>query len=158
MVTQCDLVPSKRFLQHLVAKRGQSGSVECCRRRGYGRSRPYLRRRSYTRRNSATNCEDQELYGELTWCGVHFSARQSNNRLSAPVSARSCCQRVSTQNSRLCQRENIIQRLNDVQDVASHRCDSRLRCGWQGDRHARARTISKSSDKSLRESRSPVQR
>jgi hypothetical protein len=49
------------------------------------------------------------LYGDLTWCGVHFSARQSNNRLSAPVSARSCCQRVSTQNPRLCQRENIIQ-------------------------------------------------
>jgi len=45
---------------------------------------------------------------------------------SATLSPRSCCQRVSTQNPPLCQCENIIQRLNDVQDAASHRAVIRV--------------------------------
>jgi hypothetical protein len=36
MATKSDLLPSKRFLQNVVAKGGQSGSVECCSRRGNG--------------------------------------------------------------------------------------------------------------------------
>ncbi len=34
--------------------------------------------------------------------------------------------------------KSVIQRLNDVQDAASHRCDSRLRGRWERDRDARA--------------------
>jgi hypothetical protein len=71
-----DLVPSKRFLQHLVAKRGQSGSVECCRRRGYGRSRRYLPPSElYPKKQSSKLRGGQELNGDLTWHGVYESAR-----------------------------------------------------------------------------------
>jgi hypothetical protein len=34
--------------------------------------------------------------------------------------------------------KSVIQRLDDVQDAASHRCDSRLRGRWQRDRDARS--------------------
>jgi hypothetical protein len=106
MVTQSDLVPSKRFLQHLVAKRGQSGSVECCRRRGHGRSRLYLRRRRCTRRNSATNCGGgQKLNGDLNLARCYESARP-------PMTAsphRECSQLLlknSTPNPRFCFAKN----------------------------------------------------
>jgi hypothetical protein len=70
------------------------------------------------RRNLANNCEGPGVIRGLNLARcLLLQHGHSNNRLSAPVSARSCCQRVSTQNPRLCQRENIIQRLNDVQKV-----------------------------------------
>ena len=82
----------------------------------------------------------QELHGDLTWRGVYELAR-------CPITAsphRECSQLLpknSTPNPRFCFEKNIIQRLNDVQDAASHR-DVILVCDEAGnviEKHERAR-------------------
>jgi hypothetical protein len=58
-----------------------------------------------------------------------FSTAHFNNRLSAPLRARSRCQRTSTHTLYFVHAKDIIRRLNDVWDAGSHRNDSRLWCG-----------------------------
>ena len=54
-------------------------------------------------------------YGDSPDAVFHsFSTAHIHNRLSDTI----CCQRTSTQNSRLCQSKNIIQRLNGVQECS----------------------------------------
>ena len=67
------------------------------------------------------------ILGDLTWRGVHESARRSNNRLSAPVSARSRCKRNFNPESSACHAKNIIKfpgpqpdNLTEIDTLACH--------------------------------------